>query len=39
VLVSAGPNKQLGLDLQTMAVTGSANDIDDNLYSYQVNKE
>jgi hypothetical protein len=39
VLVSAGPNKQLGLDLQTMAVTGTANDIDDNLYSFQVNKE
>jgi hypothetical protein len=39
VIVSAGPNKQLGLDLQTMTVTGSANDIADNIYSYQVKKE
>jgi prepilin-type N-terminal cleavage/methylation domain-containing protein len=39
VVVSAGPNKVLGLDLQTMAVTGTANDVADNIYGYQVKKE
>jgi hypothetical protein len=39
VLVSAGPNKQLGLDPQTMLVTGTAADIDDNIYSFQVKRD
>jgi prepilin-type N-terminal cleavage/methylation domain-containing protein len=39
VIVSAGPNRVLGLDLQTMAVTGTPNDVADNIYGYQVKKE
>jgi prepilin-type N-terminal cleavage/methylation domain-containing protein len=41
VVVSAGANKVLGLDLQTMLPlpTATANDLADNIYGYQVKKE
>jgi len=41
VIVSAGPNRALGLDLQTMLPlpTATANDLADNIYGYQVKKE
>jgi prepilin-type N-terminal cleavage/methylation domain-containing protein len=35
VIVSAGPNKKLGLDA-TMAIQGNGNDANDNLYSYRL---